>query len=194
MPADLLGRLRAGEPDALAELLDREWGGLVRFLRRRSASDDAAEDAAQEAFVRLWERRERWQAGSARALLYRIGANAVADANRRAGTRARRGREAASRATGTPPTPADDLERSEAGARFHAALEGLAPQRREVFRLVREEALTYREVAEVLELSPQTVANHMSLALRELRTALADLLPRGTGRHAAPADERSSDG
>ena len=42
--------------------------------------------------------------------------------------------------------------------------------------MVRFWGFTYQEAAEALELSPQTVANHMSLALRDLRTMLADLV------------------
>jgi RNA polymerase sigma-70 factor (ECF subfamily) len=58
-----------------------------------------------------------------------------------------------------------------------AAVAGLPPKRREVFRLVREEGLSYKEVAEALGLSPQTVANHMSLALADLRATLRPYLP-----------------
>lgn len=193
MTTDILQRLRAGDEGALATLLDGEWAGLVRFLQRRLESSDAAQDAAQEAFVRLWERREQWQAGSARALLFRIGANIAADVERRSNVRRRWQRQAPGAGRPPPPTPEEELDGSEARVRFLEALARLAPKRREVFRLVRDEGLGYREVAEVLELSPQTVANHMSLALRELRAELSDLLPDRRQRN-TPDEERSRDG
>ena len=37
--------------------------------------------------------------------------------------------------------------------------------------------MSYQEAAKVLGLSPQTVANHMSLALADLRVALKPFLP-----------------
>ena len=48
-----------------------------------------------------------------------------------------------------------------------------------MFRLVREEGLSYQEVAQLMDLSPQTVANHMSLAMADLRTALKPFLSGG---------------
>jgi len=57
-----------------------------------------------------------------------------------------------------------------------------------VFELVRHRGLSYREIAAVLELSEQTVANHMSLALKDLAHLLSDLLPG-----ASPYDEQSGE-
>lgn len=194
MPTDTLDRIRAGDERALGALLEDEWGGLVRFLLRRLPSRDAAQDAAQETFVRLWTKREQWKAGSPRALLYRIATNVATDAIRRAEVHRRWRRSAGSSEPISPPTPADELDESETHRRFRQALRAMAPKRREVFRLVRDEALSYREVAEVLGLSPQTVANHMSLALRELRHALGDVLPTAERDPEVRDRTRSNDG
>lgn len=56
------------------------------------------------------------------------------------------------------------------------ALAALPRRRREVFELVRFHGLSHAEVAEVLEISTQTVANHVSRALSELRANLDDVL------------------
>jgi RNA polymerase sigma-70 factor (ECF subfamily) len=72
--------------------------------------------------------------------------------------------------------PDEELEASEFQARFAAAMENLPARRREVFELVRFQGLTYQEVAEVLEVSHQTVANQMTLAHRDLRRMLAGFL------------------
>ena len=47
-------------------------------------------------------------------------------------------------------------------------------------RLAREEGLTYAEIAGVMGVSPQTVANQMSLALADLRRALEPHLVEDT--------------
>ena len=49
-------------------------------------------------------------------------------------------------------------------------------RRREVFRLARERGFSYSEIAEITQLSRQTVANHMSLALSDLRVVLRPFL------------------
>jgi RNA polymerase sigma factor (sigma-70 family) len=61
--------------------------------------------------------------------------------------------------------------------RFREALATLTPGRREVIELVRLRGLTHKEAAEALEISQQTVANRMTLALADLRVLLADILP-----------------
>jgi len=174
-----LERIRAGDAEALGELMRDARAPLLRHLGSIAGSADAAEDAAQEAFVRLWERREHWQDGSARALVFRIGRNLALDAARRGQVRARRSRHPPVGPPG-PATPEEELARAEVRARVEAALAGLAQRRREVFELVRFGGLTYQEVAEALELSPQTVANHMSFALRDLRSELAEMMGGGT--------------
>lgn len=186
-----LERIRAGDPRALEELLREAWAPLVRHLASLVGSPEAAQDAAQEAFVRLWERRERWEGGSARALVFRMGRNAALDQTRR---RRVRERWAGGEGTGMPataPAPDEDLARAELGRRVDAALAALPPRRREVFELVRFEGLSYREVADAMELSVQTVANHMSLALRDLREGLAELVAPPSP---AEPEARSHDG
>ena len=184
-----LVRIRAGERDAFEGLVNATWGDLVEHLTWILGSRDAAEDAGQEAFTRLWERRERWEAGSARALVFRIGRNLAFDARRR--ERVRRDwaeREAIVVQSGAGP---DDLAAaSECERAFRKALSALTPARREVIELVRLRGLSHQEAAEALEISLQTVANRMTLALADLRVLLADVLPSVEAElHATPGRE-----
>lgn len=52
---------------------------------------------------------------------------------------------------------------------YYAALKKLSPRRRQVFRMSREEELTYNEIAKKLNLSVGTVENYMMAALDGLR-------------------------
>ncbi len=189
-----MDRIRAGDIGALELLLRDVWPPLVAHLAAVTGSLEAAEDAAQEAFVRLWERREDWRAGSARALLFRIGRNAALDEGRRARVRGRLAAERSRSGVASPPTPDGDLDRSELRLRLDAALDRLPPRRREVFELIRFSGLSHEEAADAMGLATQTVANHMSLALRDLRAALADLvagMPRsGSGEPGEPEGRR----
>ncbi len=171
----LLGRIHGGDESALEELLTRYWEPVVRVASQLLDSWDSAEDVAQETFIRLWERRETWGLdGSIRGLLFRIARNAAIDV--------RRQRSADERASAHVPEPADagqpdDLaEGQELEAAIAEALAALPERRREVFILVRHHGLTYKEVAEALDLSAQTVANHMSMALTDLRAQLEPML------------------
>jgi len=173
---ELIEGIRSGEPGTLIRLQAAYWNQLVRYASRIVRDRTDPQDVVQEAFIRLWTNRERWDArGSVRALLFTVTRNAALDELRRH----RRGERAAQAADPPRPAPApsDDAIAGELRAAAAAAVAGLPPRRREVFRLAREEGLSYAEIAAVLDLSPQTVANHMSLALADLRRALRPFLP-----------------
>ena len=177
--AVLVRKLRSGDPDTLRELMDRYWAPLVAFAQRTTGGVADPEDLAQNAFVRLWAKREGLrETGSLRSLLYTIVRNLALDELR---SRARQDKARSAVPQGhTPRTPYEDVQGAELHRLAAAAVARLPERRREVFRLVREEGLTYREIAGVLDLSEQTVANHMSLALADLRTALKPFLADST--------------
>ena len=169
---EYLEGIQRGDTQALACVLERYWASVTRYASRVLESRDAGEDVAQEVFVRLWERREAWKAeGSLRALLFRLARNLAVDELRRRAAQCRAAERTSRRPT--PRTPQAVAEQEEIGAAVARALETLPERRREVFVLVRYHGLSYRDAAQVLGLSPQTVANHLSLALADLRTALA---------------------
>jgi len=169
---ELLSRIGTDDPSALGVILERYWAPVVRFATGFLHSRDAAEDVAQETFVRLWERRDAWQReGSLRALLFRITRNLCLDEIRRRSARERADRQASQQTWHS--TAAEHVEREELGRIIARAVDTLPPRRRDVFVLVRYHGLSYREAAQVLDLAPQTVANHLSMALADLRDSLA---------------------
>jgi RNA polymerase sigma-70 factor, ECF subfamily len=169
---ELLAGLREGDVAALDVLLERYWSPLIAYVARMSGTPDTAEDIAQRTFHRLWERRATWRStGSVRGLLYRIAHNLAVSEHRseRARTRADVvGGEAAPE----PATPLELLENEELREALDRAIQSLPPRRREVFVLRCVHDLSYKEIARVMRISPQTVANQLSHALAALRVAL----------------------
>lgn len=172
----LLRRLRRDDAGALDELIQAFWMPLVAYAARMLHSEDAAEDIAQEVFVRVWERRHEWKdGGSERALLYRIARNLCLNEQRRRAIRLkwRMGRSV-DRQTAPPANQAmEERVMWEAATR---AIESLPPRRREAFILARFHQLSYAEIADTMEITERTVANQISSALAQLRHALGDLL------------------
>ena len=169
------------------------WSPLVLFLNGLVHSMDVAEDLAQEAVVRLWSRRESLEPGSARAFLFRIGRNAALDHLRRSRVRFRflSGPRCPDP---SPPTPDEEFATSELQTRFQEVFASLPPRRREVFEMIRFHGLSYREVSQILSLSTQTVANHMTHAYKDLRRLLSEYLVEPSEKVEAERPERSWNG
>lgn len=175
----LLERLRRGDEAALAALLEMYWDRLLAYAARILGSPDAAEDMVQETFVRLWKGR-RGMAGSAnlQAFLYATTRNLCLNEERRRRIRSRFSIRTMIPRPGAAADPLDSAQAGELETAARRAVEALPARRREIFQLAREHGLTYREIADVLHLSPQTVANQMSAALDQLRSGLSDYMDR----------------
>ncbi|HET9985868.1 MAG TPA: sigma-70 family RNA polymerase sigma factor [Longimicrobiales bacterium] len=172
----LLLRIQTGDAASLAELMRRYWTPLVRYAARLLESRDAAEDMAQQAFFVVWSKRARYRAhGTAQAYLYRIVRNEALQELRRRQTRQRAAGDVA-RGMVPESTPFELTTARELDDALQRALAALSPRRREAFVLSRYHDLSLDEVAAVMSISPQTAANHVSVALAELRSALADFL------------------
>jgi RNA polymerase sigma factor (sigma-70 family) len=146
---------------------------LVRFLTRRNGRA-AAEDVAQETWLKLHERgnTESWR--EPRAVLFTTAANLGTDVQRREAHSdrlfAREGGvpEPASEAAG----PESQVESQSELNGVAAALEELPAQCREAFLLNRLEGLTHAEIAERLGISTKTVQRHVERALRRCMQVL----------------------
>ena len=174
----LIQRLQAGDEQAMSALRAQHWTPVVRYAFGLLGSWDKAEDVAQDAFVRLWARRRKLSSGSPGALVHRIARNAALDVLK--SPRHAAPREDPDLLAGAL-APDRDVELSELKQAVAKAVRALPPRRREIFRLVRESGFTYEEIAEIMDISRQTVANHMSLALSDLRVMLRPFLPGAAG-------------
>lgn len=69
-------------------------------------------------------------------------------------------------------TPDNLLMTKEMSARINQAVEALPPKCKLIFKLVREEKMKYREVAEVLGISSRTVDTQMTIAMKKLAATI----------------------
>jgi RNA polymerase sigma-70 factor, ECF subfamily len=139
---------------------------LVRYLTRRRGDRDWAEEVAQETFLRAL-RQDRID--NERAWLFAVATNLVRDEARKD---ARRRRHLAllaerERAEGPAEQEPTTLERAQEAAMARRAVDALA-ERDRLALLMREEGLSYEEIAVALELSPGSVGTTLSRARRRL--------------------------
>lgn len=146
----------------------------VRLARRLLGGDEAAaEDVAQEAFVRAYRGLDRFREESSLSTwFYRI---LVREAGRYRRWRAVRQRHAADPQGELPDPNAQALPDPVMRARIGASLDKLSRGQREAFVLVHLEGFTITEAAQVLDRAPGTLKTHLHRALRALRADLADV-------------------
>ena len=168
-----------GDP-LLAEYLQRR-DNLVRFLAARAGSMTAAEDLAQELYLRLATRDRSAEVGNAGALLYRMAINLMLDRARgdaRSAARDGAWRQLSRSDLGgvdiSDDPPADEAAASAQRLRqLVAAVGDLAPQMGRAFRLHKLEGLSHAETARAMGLSVKAVEKHVSAALKTLTAKLA---------------------
>jgi len=69
-------------------------------------------------------------------------------------------------------SPADATEWKELQFKLQQAVDALPPERKRIFKLVKEEGFTCKQVAEILQLSPRTVETQLFKAVKQLRITL----------------------
>ncbi|HEX2817810.1 MAG TPA: sigma-70 family RNA polymerase sigma factor [Phenylobacterium sp.] len=164
----------------LAAYLERRTN-LVRFLAARSGSLAAAEDIAQELYLKIAGRDRTAEVGAPVALLYRMALNLMLDKARgeaRSTARDTAWRQVARSEVGGVDV-ADDPPADEAAAsaqrlrQLIAAVRDLPPQAGRAFRLHKLEGLSHAETARAMGLSVKAVEKHISAALKALTARLA---------------------
>jgi RNA polymerase sigma-70 factor (ECF subfamily) len=166
--AGLCRALAASDAEAFERLFRHLHGPLLRYAATLTDPDDA-DDVVQDAFVRVWNNRQRLDPNrSLRALLYQIVRNLAF--NRGRDRRLHDEKHAQMSNLVSPPDAPDAVAD---GARLDALLgrwiAALPPRQREALALSRFDGLSHDEIATAMGVSPRTVNNHLVAALKTLR-------------------------
>ncbi|HEX2184209.1 MAG TPA: sigma-70 family RNA polymerase sigma factor, partial [Chloroflexota bacterium] len=174
---------RDGDEHAFARLFERYWDAVCRFLVRLVGDADDAGDLAQEVFVQLYRKPPVAEGVPLRAWLYRVALNRGYNAMR--ASRRRRTREdlVANDPTsaGQPGAAGDDLaavaNRAEERDLIRQVLLRLPERQRDCLTL-RNEGLSYAEIAAAVGIAPGSVGTLLARAERAFK---AEYLARRGG-------------
>jgi RNA polymerase sigma-70 factor (ECF subfamily) len=148
-------------------LFERLYPSLFRYLNRMTGDADAAEDIAQEAFVRLL--RQDFPEEEARPWLFAVATNLLRDRARKIERRQRL-------LTMTPVMPSamaapdEQTERAEQIEIVRTILAQIPARDRQLL-LMREEGFKYEEMARTLGVAPSSVGTLIARALRRFADA-----------------------
>lgn len=167
----------AREEDALFEdLFRRNYQRLCQHVYRITHELEAAEDIVQEVFIHFWNKQDQ-KVETPEAYLYRACINKAL--NYVSGTKRRNqlleGQHKAQKQE-TGRSPQQEMEQQELELQVQEIIDKLPPMCRKVFLLSRYEGMSHQQIAAFLDVSPNTVDNHIKKALAAFRKMLPGLL------------------
>lgn len=169
----LATRFRAGDRAAFDEIVTLHRRTVYRVARRLLRKHEDADEAAQVAFVKAWNARTRFRGDAQlRTWLTRIVLN-VSTAMLSARGAEHVVPDESDRAVSACTDPGVRIDRVRLRHELRRAVGGLPPRQQQVVMLKVYEDLTYREVAEILELSAGAVKAHLHQAVSNLKRDLA---------------------
>ena len=184
--------VQKGDANAFEELVRRYQNRLLGVLEHLVGRKDLAEDLAQEVFLRVYRARARYQPQAKFSTwLFTIANNLASNARRSLDRRREvhidpRGSEGfvgdplaqlALAASGLMPNR--QLDNVEACSMVQQAIQDLNDRQRMAVLLAKFEDMSYAEIAEVMQLSPQAVKSLISRARGSLRETLAAYVQSG---------------
>ncbi|SME91814.1 RNA polymerase sigma-70 factor, ECF subfamily [Tistlia consotensis] len=182
--AALVRAVAAGDARACRDLLERHLDRVIGLAYRLLGERSAAEDVAQDTFLRLWSRAAAWRPDARLdTWLYTVARNLCLDRLRKAG-----------REIDAPlpelPDPAPSAERlideARTARRVAEEIAALPERQRSAISLVHEEGLSNIDAAAILGVSVEALESLLARARRRLRERLTETGEvSGGGRAAA---------
>jgi len=160
------------------EIYHQHFNGLANYAYAVLKDKDAAKDVVQDVFLDLWNKRETLSIKtSLEAYLVRAVKFKSIDFIRKDKTKQQ---YVANMTPSSVPLTEDDSNDEEQTTKrkkqLSYAIAQLPTKCRQVFLLSRLNGYTYKEIAEEMDISPKTVENQISRALKLLRQKLSDLM------------------
>ena len=169
----LVERAQNGDSGAFNLLMKRWQGRIYRVAYRYFADSDDAKEITQKTFITIYRKLDTLaEPGKFSSWIYRVANNLCLDELKRAGRRKSQPLEHVAETSNGNGTPEKDLESQELGEILQKALMLLPDEQRVVVILKEFEGLKFREIAEILDESENTIKSRMYYGLRSLREIL----------------------
>ncbi|WP_455637698.1 RNA polymerase sigma-70 factor [Parabacteroides sp.] len=146
---------------------------ICRFLNYYTRDSQAIEEVVQDVFVTLWEEYEGREVQYIKTFLYNSARNRMLNYLRDKENRMIL-LEKWARIELEENEATDCVDREAFSQLLQAAVESLPEKCKEIFILSREEQLSYKEIAQIKDISVKTVENQMGIALKKIREYLSD--------------------
>jgi len=177
----IVKKLKEGDIHIFEEIYNEHYHALCSYAQRFVFNSEDTREIVQDVFVKIWEIRETLPGDiNFKTYLYTAVRNRCLDylkhlkiTNSYKATLLRQVSENMQNGTNASETPLEGLITKDLEKSITDAVEALPDKCREVFMLSRFEGMKYKEIAEKLNISVNTVETHMSRAIKALRKSLS---------------------
>ena len=167
-------QIKASSHHAFTELFNAMHAPLLRHAYRYTSDTEAARDIVQNAFLKIWEWREKLEPKkSLKSLLYTIARNL--SLNHKRSRRPSTEQPLDSFVDYRVPSADDILDGMILQKHLRQFINELPPKRKQAFVLSRYYEMSHKEIAQEMGVKHRTVNTHIVHALRDLKARLASL-------------------
>ncbi|KQM78869.1 hypothetical protein ASE74_12990 [Pedobacter sp. Leaf216] len=169
----LIDKIVEGDEQAFSVMFFNYLPVLQVFAAKFTKSEDAAEEIIQDAFLRVWLNRDKLaEVENVKAYLYKYVSNECLSHLRK---KLKEGKVVDAFTAKQPNShnhTADVVNLNEINKIVSNAVEKLPEQRKKIYQLSRGDGKSIPEIAEILNISPNTVKNALVIALKSIRIHL----------------------
>ena len=168
---ELIYLIAEGNESAFAKLFEHHHQRVYSIALKISKSVSVSEELVQEVMLKIWQKRKDLpQVNNFEAYMYTVVQHAVYKSLKRIATNNQRISVPSPNLFAENPDPEFCLIEKEYHGLLQRGISALPSQQQQVYRLIREKGLKRSEVAELMQLQPDTVKFHLSRAVKSLWT------------------------
>jgi len=180
---ELMIRCQSGDTEAFSEIYNRYKTSVYSYILRNIGDRERSEDLMQETFLRVFRNRDSYKpTAKFSSWLYRIAHNLFIDEKRKYWSRMvdletetqneKNLPSIITNVTEKSQNSLDSLDDRNLMDKLREALNALSEEQREVMILNKFQGLSYGEISEILEISPESVKQRAYRAHTHLRKLL----------------------
>lgn len=167
---ELFNNLANGNEGAFATIFELYKKKVFSVALKMLKSETEAEEIVQDVFLSIWMAKARLDAiNDPEAYLFTITYNTIYTHLKKASRNRDLLKMIIHRLAQIQNTTEDTVIANETGKQINKAIQQLSPQQQTVYQLSKQEGLSYEEIAERMNISRNTVRNHLAEAMKTIR-------------------------
>lgn len=166
----LLTQISLGDQSSFRQLYHQFYKKLLQFAFVLTRNKEVAEELVEDVFIKFWKNRKNAEnIRNVKVYLYTATKNTCLNyLSSKAQENITQPFDAITIELANPLSPDQILIYRETYTKIKTAIETLPPRCKMIFKLIREDGLKYKEVAEILNLSASTIEAQMTIAIRRI--------------------------